>query len=63
MDEKNEHPDYVIKQWAVDASILKNKKGINVKDVINDARKIYEFTNPSKCEVVILKNKRGKNKR
>ena len=50
-------PEKYVRQWAIDSSVLKNKKGTSINSIIKDAYKIYEFVNPSKCEVVILKNK------
>ena len=53
-----EHHDYAKKQWAIDSAISMSQKGTQIEKVINSARKIYEFCNPDKCEVVVIQNKK-----
>lgn len=57
-----EYPDYSIRQWAIDSSITKNKKDTKIEKIIDDARKIYEFTMNIDCELFDTNKKEILNK-
>lgn len=54
----NEHPDYQVRIWCLDAAVIASKKGSHPDKILKSAEKFYGFLFPNKGVVVVIEDRK-----